>query len=346
MTAREDDELGEVTIARMVRAIDDEWSLESSTRIERGDNEVHRVTVATPDGPESCVLKVKHGNGDLSVEGRTMRLLAAETEVPISSVRGVVYDHPDLPVPFFLMEYLDGEQLPQHPPELPLDEGVVYARQVGRHLGEIHALEAFDGFGAIRAREYIESGGKSGAGPLAREYGLEIPEPVASWNDAYDVVAESMLDRLGDGHFADLALAIREAISERRTGLDLSGPPAIARIDHNLQNLLVDRDDQAVEAILDWGLVRTTHAEYDLACAEHGFCGTAGLDSERRRRLRSALYDGYRETNDLANDERFADRRWLYLLTFQTALMNWIQPWVGDDAALEREHRRFVDELV
>ncbi|ELZ29621.1 aminoglycoside phosphotransferase [Halosimplex carlsbadense 2-9-1] len=100
--------------------------------------------------------------------------------------------------------------------------------------------------------------------------------------------------------------------------------------------------------LLDWGLVRTTDREYDLACAEQGLCGLSPLDSERRERIRSALYEGYRAVRDLPADEAFEARRRLYVLVFFAANMNWVSGWVTPDVEdeVERDYRAFVAELL
>lgn len=350
MTAADEGTVDEPTLARIVSAVDADWTLGEATRIEAGGNELYRVAVETTGGLRRAVLKLSGdgAGGNLSAEPRVLRLLGAETRVPVPPVLGVVDDHPDLPAPFFLMADLDGEQLPVDPGETPLDDLAAFARDVGRHLGEVHALGAFDGFGPIVAARDVDPDERGGTRPLAREYGLTIPDPEDSWDAKLAATVEWLLDRHSDGRFGDLTPAIRDAIETRRAGLDLSGPPVIARIDHNLGNLLVDGETRTVTGSLDWGLVRTTHPEYELACAEQGFCATASLDGDHRSRLRAALYDGYRETNDLVVDEAFAARRRLHLLVFQTASMNWAEDWITPEIAdeVERDNRQFVGELL
>lgn len=342
-------ELGRAAVESMVAAIDENWTVREVSEIDEGGNETFRVAVETPTGTRECVLKTSTGGGGtLDAEARLLRLLASEASVPVPEVYGVVDEHPDLPAPFFLMAHREGDHLPGDPSELPVGELSAYAREVGRYLGRVHALDAFDGFGPIVAARDVDPADRGGTRPLAREYDLTIPDPHDEWASTLTATVDAILDRHSEGRFGDLTPRIRDAVEERRAGLDLSGSPVIARLDHGLHNLLVDRADEAVAGVLDWGIARATHPEYDLACAEQGFCTTAPLDSDRRRRVRAALYDGYREINDLATDESFDARRRLYLLVFQTISMNWAEGWITTDIAeeVERDNRRFVAELL
>lgn len=340
--------LHDETVARMVAAIEPDGTLDETARIDQGGNEVYRVTVNLPAGARERVLKVSlGGGGDLSGEARLLRLLETETDVPVPSVVGVVDDHPDLPAPFFLMERLDGEQPPADPAEIPIGNLTSYATDVGRYLGAIHGLDAFDGYGPIVAARDVDPVEAGGTRPLAREYGLTIPDSHASWEPRLAATAESMLDRLRETRFGDLAPAIADAVAARRTRLDLPGPPVIARLDHHPANLVVDSGSRAVTGLLDWGICRTTPAEYELVCAEQGFCGVASLDADRRERVRVALADGYGETDDVPGGG-FEDRRRLYLLVNVTGNMNWASGWITPSIAdeVERDYRAFVDELL
>lgn len=347
-----DDESGsddESAVTRMVAAVDETWDVHETTEIEEGGNEIFRVTVETPDGTRECVLKTSAGGGGaLDAEARVLRLLDGETSVPVPEVYGVVDDHPDLPAPFFLVEHLDGTVLPGDASEISLDELISYVRTAGRHLGDVHSLDAFDGYGPVVAAHRVDPDEAGGTTPLAREYGLTIPEPESEWKPRLAATAESMLERLGGTRFADLVAPIRERTAEQRRRLDLSGSPVLARIDHHPANLVVDPESGAVTGVLDWGIVRTTHPEYELACAEQGFCGLLSLDADRRERLRDALYDGYETEHDRPVDERYAERRRLYQLVFLTANMTWASDWITPDIAaeVERDYRALVDELL
>lgn len=341
--------LAETTVARMVATVAPDGTLRETTRIEAGGNEVYMVTAESSDGCHEWVLKASvGGGGHLSGEARLLRLLGNETAVPVPPVVGIVDDDPDLPAPFFLMERIDGDHLPADPSEIALDDLTTYARDVGRYLGQVHALDPFDGYGPIVAARDVDPSDVGGTRPLARDYGLAIPDPRSSWIPTLAAAAESMLARLRETRFGDLAPAIEKAVTERRDRLDLSGTPVIARIDHHPENLVVDRQAGAVEGMLDWGLCRTTTAVYELACAEQGFCGTVSLDAERREHVREALYAGYGETQDRPDGDMFEHRRRLSLLVFIIAHMTWASGWITPDIAteVERDYREFVDELL
>lgn len=345
------DEIGDAAVDRMIAAVDDDWTVREATAIDDGGNETVAVTVETGDGVRECVCKAtdeETGGGNLAAEAKLLRLLGAETTVPVPAVDGVVEAHPDLPAPLFLMERVDGDPLPADASAIPDDEMAAYVRQVGRALGRIHDIEAFDTYGPVVDAERVDPADAGGARPLAREYGLALDDPHDTWASRLPATAEWMLERLADTRFGDLAPEMRTAIERRRDGLDLSGSPVIARIDHHPGNLAVDRESRTVTGLLDWGLARTTHPEYELTCAEQGFCGTDSLDSERRERIRTALYEGYDETAGLPSDDGFAERRRVHLLVFHASNMTWMSGWVTPEIAdeVERNNREFVAELL
>ncbi|WP_459191244.1 phosphotransferase family protein [Halosimplex sp. J119] len=345
------DALDATTVERMITAVDDAWDVREAFRIDDGGSETVSVTVETGDSVRECVLKAtddENGGGELAAEATLLRLLGAETAVPVPEVYGIVDGHPDLPAPFFLMERADGDPLPANVSTVPDGELVAYARQVGRSLGRVHCLDAFDAYGPIVDAERVDPTDAGGELPLAPEYGLALEDPHESWASRLQATAKEALERLGDTRFRDLASELRAAIDRQRDGLDLTGRPAIARIDYNPRNLVVDRGSRTVTGLLDWELARTTHPEYELVCAEQGFCGTDTLDSERRNRVRSGLYEGYDRTAGHSPGDGFEERRRLYRLVFVTEIMNWVDGGVGPENAdvVERDYREFVAELL
>jgi|GEM_PF-1448271 len=343
--------IGESEVERMVAAVDDGWRVRDVSVIDDGGNETVALTVETGDGVRECVLKAtddESGGGNLVAEAKLLRLLGTETTVPVPEVYGVVAEHPDLSTPLFLMQRVDGDPLPTDASAVPDDEMAEYARQVGRSIAEVHDIDAFDGYGPVVDAERAEPGDLGGTRPLARGYGLALYDPRDSWASQLSATAERMLDGLADGRFGDQVPDLRAAIDRRQRRLDLSGSPALARIDHNPGNLAVDRESRTVTGLLDWGLVRTTDREYDLACAEQGLCGLHSLESEQRECIRSALYEGYRAVRELPADEAFEARRRLYVLVFLAANMNWVSGWVTPDVEdeVERDYRAFVAELL
>ncbi|QPV64434.1 phosphotransferase [Halosimplex litoreum] len=345
------DETGDIAVDRMVAAVETDWTVREATEIDDGGNLTVALAVDTGDGVRECVLKAtddESGGGNLAAEAKLLRLLGGETTVPVPEVYGVVDGQSDLSTPFFLMERADGAPLPADASEIPDDEMADYARQVGRALAEVHDLDAFDGFGPVVDAGRADTADLGGTRPLAREYELALDDPRDSWEAQLAATAERMLDGLADGRFDDIVPDLRAAIDRRQRRLDLSGSPVLARIDHNLGNLAVNRESQTVTGLLDWGLARTTDPEYDLACAEQGLCGLTSLDSKRRGLIRSALYEGYRAVGRLPDDAAFEARRRLYVLVFHAANMNWVSGWITPDIAeeVEREFREFVAEVV
>ena len=140
------------TCRRMLALLDDGWDLHDVEVADTGFNDVYFLTVGTPAGTRECVLKVSDDTDDqVRAEARLCALLDDATDVPVPTVLGRVDAPPDLPAPYFLVERLPGEH-PEGPPgerSLASIEGL--ARATGRHLGDVHTVDAFDAFGWVRA---------------------------------------------------------------------------------------------------------------------------------------------------------------------------------------------------
>lgn len=338
-----DSTLPQATCERMLAAVEQSWDLRGVTPADTGFNDVYGLTAETPAGPRECVLKVSDDTADqVRAEARLCTLLDDATDVPVPTILGRVDDHPDLPSPYFLMERLPGDH-PEGPPgerERPTLERL--ARQLGRHLGDVHTIDAFDAFGWIRARADVD-GGAGGARPLARQHGLTVAGATDSWPSHFRDLAEMHLERHPETRFGDRTPEIRRAVED---GIDrLAGDPCpvVGRIDHAFENTLVDADGE-VTGLIDWGMLRTVAPAYDLACLEMTLAGTVGLTAPRRERVRDALLGGYerRATVDPSPHRR------LYLLVNLLARQNWLSEWIPEDEAdeVERDHRALLDELL
>jgi len=332
------------TCERMVEEVEASWDLDSVTTADTGFNDVYFLTVETPAGARECVLKVSDDTAEqVRAEARLCGLLDDATDVPVPTVHGRVDAHSDLPSPYFLMERLEGDH-PEGPPgerSLPALESL--ARQLGRHLGDTHAVDAFDAFGWIRARRDVDGTG-AGSRPIARRYGLTVAGATDSWPSHLRDLAEMHLEHHPETRFGDRTSEIRAAIEDGIDRLDCDPRPVVGRVDHAFENVLVD-DDGDVTGVLDWGMLRTVAPAYDLACAEMSLTGTASFTAERRECLRTALLDGYerRATVDATDGERR-----LYCLVNLVARQNWVSAWIPGEAAagVERDHRALLDELL
>lgn len=332
---------------RMVHAVRPDLRVECVEAIERGTHELWFVTIETSTGTQDCVLKAKGDSPEataqsrgIAVEARLLELLGVTTDLPVPEVLGRVDSHEDLPTPFFLMTHLDGSPIETDAWELPTDRLVSLARTIGEHLGQLHAVAAFDAFGEISTIE--ETGQSEGTRSLGREYGLSLSHPTASWRDRVERIVDEESTRFSESRFGDLEPRVRTALESRMAAIDEPNMPAIAQFDYNLENVLVDPETDAVCGRIDWEMAgKATDPEWHLTWTEANFCQTLPLDSRRRDRVKTALYEGYIESNSLDRGSQFAERRRFYHLFREVIATSQLEHFPGDESA----HRKLIREL-
>lgn len=336
--------LPRATCERMLAAVERSWDLRAVTPADTGFNDVYGLTVETPAGPRECVLKLSDDTAEqVRAEARLCCLLDDATDLPVPTVFGRVDDHPDLQSPYFLMERLPGDH-PEGPPgEWDPSALEALAHKLGRHLGDVHTVDAFDAFGWVRAETDADERA-SGARPLAQQHGLTVAGATDSWPSHFRDLAEMHLEHHPETRFGDRTPEIRGAIEDGIDRLAGDARPVVGRIDHAFENTLVD-DQGDVTGLIDWGMLRMVAPAYDLVCLEMTLAGTASLTAPRRERVRDALRDGYER---VATVDPPSDRRRLYLLVNLVARQNWLSEWAPEEEAdeIERDHRALLDELL
>jgi aminoglycoside phosphotransferase (APT) family kinase protein len=329
------DPFADEVVAAMMREVAPDHEMTDATPIPEGTDAVYRVTAAGPGGSRDLVVKAAAfvSPEAFRVEPRLLALLDARTGVPVPSVVGRVDDHPDLPSPFFAMEYVaDGEAREGEADALDADALARVARDAGRNLAALHDLASFDGFGQVRAAR--DAPARSPAIALPSGDGLAVADPGDSWRAKLTDTVHDRIDRVADGdRFADLAPDLRAWTDDRLPALaPRNVDPVLLHADYRLGNLLVD-DSGGTVAVIDWGNVSTGHGVHDLALAEHYLSGRAPLGSDRRERIRAALFDGYGR-DPRADDP---DRYDAFLLAGQLDPLVWFDYWYRDLDADERD---------
>lgn len=286
------------TLSGMLGAVRPDWELLAATAEDRGHTAVYQLDVATEDGDRELVLKASPGDEahGIVVESRLLGLLAERTGIPVPGVLGAVDDHPALPSPFFLMESVTGTAM-AYQSTRRLDDAVLrrLAVQTGRYLGELHGLDVVDAYGVVGVD-------RSGAdGPTRADVAaFHVRDPIESWPGFLRASVEPELERLGTSRFADRAAAIRARVDEGLEALGPVGAPTLGRIDHGVHNLLLRPGDGEIEALIDWEFALAVTPGYDLRTVEYVLSGAVlaplGDASDRRRLVRAAMAEGYRET--------------------------------------------------
>lgn len=292
-------EISDPTLAEMVQVVDPGWEFREAVPAERGFCSVYRVVV-TRDGTsrERYVKASPDGRAwAIPTEARIQSVLDAHTSIPVPEVLGVVDDHENLPTPYYLMSALPGEDVAyERVCRLEDDALRRLAREMGRHLAELHAIPAVDGFGHVRHDSPLLTGGQ----PSGDLENLTVGEPREEWPTYLREYVGRELDRHADSQFSDLTPELNRWFE---AGIqDLTGPfePVLGRNDHGLHNLLVDPETGEITAMLDWGYTLAVPAAFDVEFAVYLFSGAflAGLPdvSDRRPLVREAVLSGYRAT--------------------------------------------------
>jgi aminoglycoside phosphotransferase (APT) family kinase protein len=329
----------------MVRTIEPGWTVESVTPTSGNYHHVAHVAVETRAGTRECVLKASaDGRPAIHVETRLLAILHARTEMPVPDVLGVVDAHEDVPAPFFLMETMPGSRV--HRTEMnTLPEGTVerIARSSGRHLAELHSLDAVGAFGYL---ECPTAGRLHGDRPSVGFDEIVVSDPEPTWPGRLRKDAERWLDEVASTRFADLVSEMRPVIE---SGIDdLTGPfcPALGHIDNALENLLFERATGEVTAMLDWEFTIATVPANDLVCVERSLSGgpwtLVPAAPDYQQPMRRALIQGYSEGGGSRTAvEQFHEHHDLYELLSYVRLLLHGEDWVAEERCCQpRQCRR------
>jgi len=351
VTDRNDAEL-----AGMLAAIEPDWELQAAEAAEAGHHPVYRLSVATPTAPgasaaapagsapdRECYLKTTPPDLDPTVdtEARLLAALDRHTAIPVPRVFGVVDEHETLPAPFVLTAAVEGTV--HHRRELAtIDPEVLrgIARDAGRYVADLHALDAVDAYGYLHHRGPTLDG-ETPAGDLDA---IAVADPVADWQARLHDWADGTLGRVEATHFADVVPEAEPVLRDRIDALEGPFEPALARIDQALENGLVEGDD--LVAMLDWGFTIAATPAYDVhSVAWNLAAGPYLLDPDlpdRRPLVREAVRAGYRERGDPAVLDRLdANRACHDLLTALRSMVHltdWFEQFefgAGEDEAAE-----------
>lgn len=291
-----DTHLATADLERALAAIGSDWRLRGADAVEAGHHAVYRLSVATPDGDRTCYLKATPPGKAPTVdtEARLLAVLGDHTGIPVPAVRGVVDEHGDLPAPFVLTEAMPGAAVSRT--ELPAVESAFLrgiARQVGRHLAELHGLDAVESYG------FLTHGGPTlrGEAPAGDLDSIAVADPIPDWRVRCHDWADGTLERVGDTRFADVVPDADPVLRDRIDGLDGSFEPALARIDQALENgLFADGD---LTAMLDWEFTIAATPAYDVEAVVWSLAGGPYLFApevpDRRELVREAVLAGYSE---------------------------------------------------
>ncbi|WP_254542942.1 phosphotransferase family protein [Halomarina pelagica] len=336
-----DEPICTTTISEMVRTVKPSWSVSDHTPAKGGYLPVHLLTVDTPSGQKRVVLKSSpdeqsHG---IDTEARIVRILGANTSIPVSEVYGAVDEHDELPSPFFLMEYVPGttiERTEMH----TVSEGILehVARESGRYIAELHDLDAFDTYGFLQRNPDTTLRGKC---PSTSVDQLLVVSPTESWQAQVRSWTNNTLEGVENSRFADLLPEIAQVFGERIERLDGPFEPVLGHIDNSLENVRHDPETGEITAMLDWAFSLSVTPGYDLVLIEESLNGGQWRllpDSpDNTEIIRSAILEGYCDVRSDTVLYELKKHRELYELLSLARSMNNLEMWLGfQDATSEQ----------
>lgn len=286
-------------IEQMVREIEPNLAFCDATPAVRGFCTVYRVLASRNGEHEVNYVKASPDGNDwgISAEARIQAILSDSTSIPVPDVLGVIDDHECLPAPYYLMSALPGDE-ENYEAVSRVESNVLrrLSREVGMYLGELHGVQAVDGFGHIQYDGSPSSGERPDGDPAS----LTTKDGGEPWPVFLQSYTDRELDRHEESKFSNLTSELVRSFKTAIEGLDKPFTPVLGRNDHGLHNLLMDSETGEVTGMLDWAYTLAVPPAFDFEFAVYLFSGAflAGLPDVRDRRplVREAMLSGYETT--------------------------------------------------
>lgn len=261
-----------------------------------------------------------------AVEPRVMELVRRETDLPVPAVLASDLTKRAVPYPYFVTRAVEGYDPRRRYRYLPRRVREDLLVQAGRYLGELHARVELAAAGRLRPA--------SGRGVAV--------DAEASWPTFLERSMREWSASLDGGRFEDLVPTFEAVADDCSTVLDGAFAPVLLHFDYRPANLLV-RDDEVV-AVLDWGLARAGHAEYDFFKFEKNFLLAQFETPAIRDAHREAVYRGYRSVHGL--DPGWRRRRAFYRVAYKLESVRSFPRWTRDGADLAAVESKLRNELA
>jgi aminoglycoside phosphotransferase (APT) family kinase protein len=327
----------------MVAELEPDWRVDAIERSPHGTDLVAVLDVRTPER-RSVVLKATTADFVDPVvarsEPRLLELANRETSIPVPAVFGYCDDHDRYPSPFYLMEYVEGENYEGRVGALSVAARETILRAAGENLAELHELGPLAAPGKVGVRD----------GELCVLDTDDHPRH-DDFHDAVLADCEDTLDSLADGgfypdladdpdRFADLVPELRDYLRTRVPALPAPDEPTYCHWDYRVGNLLIDPETGDTRAVLDWANLSSAEPAYNLAQTEFYLLSPIPDGPERTGRLRDAFRTAYAEARaDWSFDEPTRERMDVYRLAGRLGAMACLPLWYQDASPAERTER-------
>lgn len=336
---------------RLLNELRPEWELATATATpsEAGQHAIYRLTVETPAGTRKCYLKATPSGSDstIDLEARILAVLDAHTTLPVPTVYGALDARDELPAPAVLLEAMDGRSQSRiEPAALSERTHRRIARQTGRHLGELHALDAVDGFGFLTP----DGPDLRGEQPSGDTETVTVVDPRTDWRACLREWTDGTIGGLRETRFADLMPTARQRMDDEIAALTGPFEPSLARIDNSLENVLLA--EGSLTAMLDWEFAMAATPAYDVVHTAASLAGGpfvfAPSVTDRREQVFEAVLAGYGERDLGATESQIRANRECYETLFALRAMANLPGWyrmVDLEAAVDDAAARLRTEI-
>lgn len=348
------EQVSDSAVRGMLAEIKPDWRVTSIERSPHGTDLVAILTVRTPT-QRSVVLKATTADFVDPIvarsEPRLLELANRETSIPVPAVFGYCDDHEQYPAPFYVMEYVEGENYEGRLEDLSVAARKTLLREAGSNLAELHELGPLPAAGKVGVQD----------GALCVLDTDDYPRH-DDFREAVLADCENTLDSLADGgfypdladdpdRFTDLVPELREYLRERVPAMAPPNEPTYCHWDYRIGNLLIEPDTGETRAVLDWANLSSAEPAYNLAQTEFYLLSPMADGPERTSQFREAFRTAYAaaRTDDWSFDEPLCDRMDVYRLVCRLGAMACLPLWYQDASPAERteraaEHRAVVTQ--
>ncbi len=341
-------------IEAMVQRIEPTWTVLAATPAVGGYHLVYKLRVDTGDGQRRCVLKATPPDMDpvCGDETRLLSVLESHASARVPHVLGVVDSDETLPAPFFLAEEVRGANYQRDElRELPTKTLERGARSLGEQLAALHRTSIdgdldLPGYGFVDINpDRALDGGRPSDSPAQ----VTVADPETDWRTYLHGTVDHTIGALADSPFAGLADEVEAVLYERIDRLSGTFSPTLCRVDHSIENTVLDPETDEIQAFLDWEFCVAATPAYDLAFAVHSFDG--GLYTllpevpDRNDRIETALLAGYRAVGGEESVEGYRANGGCYRLLSDLHAMANFQDWFERSTASESQREAAVDPL-
>ncbi len=320
-------------LKQMADLVDPAVTIRDADLASTGHQSVYHLDIEREGRRQEWVLKAARDESseDIATEARLLTIVSEWTSMPVPAVIGVVDAHEKLPTPYFVMERTPGTNLPKRAiAELSDDALARIAFESGRYLAELHALDGPSGYGRVTVAVTSQHTGGRPSVSLD-QLGVAVLQGASSsdpreWPAVFRTWCDDTLDRLASTRFGDLRREVGPVVDTLVD--DFSGPyeSVIARVDHGLNNILVDPETGRITGVIDWAFTLSVPPAYDLACLEANLAmdpwSVHPSTPDRRELVREKLREGYRLKQGAEIDEQLDRNHSVYMLIAILRAMN------------------------